>query len=76
VAAAAGALGADGPNPAPHEQDGANTSEDRPAVNDDANDEEEGSNDGAGYGTVVTSEEKQHDGFLSGGDGWEAIRRG
>jgi hypothetical protein len=60
VAPAPSALGVEGPDPAPDEQDGANTGEDCPAVNDDAGDEEEGANDGADEGTVVASEEKQH----------------
>jgi hypothetical protein len=60
VAPAASALGTEGPNPAPDEQDGANTGEDCPAVDSDADDEQECANDGADERTVVASEEKQH----------------
>ena len=53
-------MGAEGPDPAPDEQDNADTGEDGPAVDGDADDEEEDAKDGTDEGTVSTSEEKQH----------------
>jgi hypothetical protein len=53
-------LGAESPDPAPDEEDSAESGEDRPAVDDDARDEKEGAENGANGWSVVASEEKQH----------------
>jgi hypothetical protein len=60
MAPAAGPLGTESSDPAPDEQHCADADEDRPAVDDDADDEQHGTEDGTDEWTVVTSEEKQH----------------
>jgi hypothetical protein len=49
-----------GPDPAPDEQDGTESSQEGAVVEGDADDEHDRSDDGADDGAVVTSEEKQH----------------
>jgi hypothetical protein len=65
VTPAASPLRAERTDRAPDEQDDADAGKDGPGVGGDPDDEEDRSNDGAGERTVVASEEKEHERFLS-----------
>jgi hypothetical protein len=73
----AGPQGAERPDPAPDQQDRADSGEDRPDMDGDPSHEQQCPGDGANGGTVVTSEEKRHGSvpFLIVA-GWIVVRRG